>query len=255
MLNDKNGLYQMRYHSKIDRSELKKLRKYLRRSEMFGKADEGNNSNSDTENHSQKKKKHKRHKKGKKRSSKSSGSDSSSSENYEIMKDDDDDDDGQVTDQNEDEDVGFKSWEIQDKRNKITDAYKLEDRYKKYKEYKDKKNKSKTKKKDENSKKAMSSSEDENQDEIEKGEIVDLVNKYPPCIRAILIESNQSKEDSNNSNQLGSLFLVPYTGGTIGKSSKCMISFPKTKYIDNMHLSFEYDLKKKSYFVKGKSSR
>lgn len=89
-----------------------------------------------------------------------------------------------------------------------------------------------------------------NHSDSEKSDLsdhVDLVTKYPPCIRAILTRLDEEDETI----KLGSLFLIPYTGAKLGRSAKCFISFPNLKNIDDEHLSFEYDLKKKSYLIKG----
>ncbi len=76
-------------------------------------------------------------------------------------------------------------------------------------------------------------------------DIVDVTNKYPPCIRAILVESKNLK--------LGSLFLIPYTGGSIGRdSSRNLIDFAHEQEVETNHASIEYDLEQKKYFVEGK---
>lgn len=40
-----------------------------------------------------------------------------------------------------------------------------------------------------------------------------LTSSYPPCIRAVIQESDDTKEFKK-----GTLFVIPYTGGTIGSS-------------------------------------
>lgn len=79
--------------------------------------------------------------------------------------------------------------------------------------------------------------------DVEDGEILDITNQYPPCIRAIL-------NKSSDKTKLGSLFLVPYTGGLIGKnSSKLVIDLSNEIDIDDQHASIEYDLTKKTYLL------
>ncbi|CAL8121918.1 unnamed protein product [Orchesella dallaii] len=59
---------------------------------------------------------------------------------------------------------------------------------------------------------------------------------YPPCIRAVV----QSALDSDKSLKKGTLFLVPYTGGTIGCSgSKHAILLP-TVSVDKLHAKIHY---------------
>ena len=75
-------------------------------------------------------------------------------------------------------------------------------------------------------------------------DIQDLTNKYPPCIRAILIESKENK--------LGTLFIIPYTGGTIGRDSRSnLIDFSYEMDIEEKHASIKYDMNKKEYFIEG----
>lgn len=72
--------------------------------------------------------------------------------------------------------------------------------------------------------------------------------KYPPCIRAILIESAIENFD------LGSLFLIPYTGGIVGSGedrSKYVLHFPGVDKIDQIHASIRYDRKKKIFLIRG----
>jgi len=77
-------------------------------------------------------------------------------------------------------------------------------------------------------------------------DIVELTNKYPPCIRVILVESKNSK--------LGTLFVIPYTGGSIGSnSSRNLIDFPYESDIEKNHAGIEYNLKEKQYYIEGKN--
>lgn len=96
--------------------------------------------------------------------------------------------------------------------------------------------------------------EETEEQEEEPVEIVDLANQYPPCIRAIFIDSSLD-DDQYADIKLGSLFLIPYTGGLIGRAAKCVISFPKAKLIENEHVKVEYDMKKKVYLIKGDLDR
>jgi hypothetical protein len=82
-------------------------------------------------------------------------------------------------------------------------------------------------------------------------------NKYPPCIRVIIDKVVYS---SSNNFKRGSLFIIPYTGGVIGDSSKGMpkennlnyvIDFKHEKNIDSVHSKVEYDMSEKSYFITG----
>jgi hypothetical protein len=90
-------------------------------------------------------------------------------------------------------------------------------------------------------------------------EIVDLTTKYPPCIRAILLSYVEPENDEgidhtddNFEQQLGSLFLIPYTGGSIGRSLKNLISFPKNRNVSETHAFVSYDTEKKAYFIRGR---
>ena len=82
---------------------------------------------------------------------------------------------------------------------------------------------------------------------------------YPPCIRAILIESSgNDSETESNLNRLGSLFIVPYTGGYIGDSdvnkaekNNYAIDLRNEKEVDQLHAKIEYDLKEKIFTVEG----
>lgn len=77
----------------------------------------------------------------------------------------------------------------------------------------------------------------------------DLTTKYPPCLRVILIETNSHESELKP----GSLFLIPYTGGSIGRnSSKNLIDFGNETEIEQpIHAVFGYDMSKKEYFIEG----
>ena len=80
----------------------------------------------------------------------------------------------------------------------------------------------------------------------EEGELEDLTNKYPPCIRAILMKSNCTQDD------LGSLFVIPYTGGSIGKGlNSNVINFSTKCDVEKVHAFVKYNLVKKNYFIQG----
>ncbi|CAF0943482.1 unnamed protein product [Brachionus calyciflorus] len=89
-----------------------------------------------------------------------------------------------------------------------------------------------------------------------------LTSKYPPCIRAIMIEYNSpinTDQDSKLLYELGSLFLIPYTGGLIGSCStnsknKYVLNFPDIYDINEVHASIRYDKKKKVYLIKDEKS-
>ena len=92
-------------------------------------------------------------------------------------------------------------------------------------------------------------SEEESKDD----DVIDLTTKYPPCVRAILLESNLSESDSDNEthDKLGSLYLIPCTGGSIGRARKNLISFSAHSGISDVHATISYDLDRNSYFIKG----
>ena len=80
--------------------------------------------------------------------------------------------------------------------------------------------------------------------------------KYPPCIRAILIESNLDDTENKQIYELGSLFLIPYTGGLIGSSSginrkNYVLNFPDICKIDELQASIKYNMRKGTYSIKG----
>jgi hypothetical protein len=82
----------------------------------------------------------------------------------------------------------------------------------------------------------------------------DETTKYPPCIRAILIDSS-SNMDEEIDDKIGSLYLIPCTGGSIGKSLKNLVSFPHNSGLDDFHASISYDPEKKSYLIQSLSSQ
>lgn len=149
-----------------------------------------------------------------------------------------------------DKEEGEESASISSSSSSSSSSKRRRHRHKSKKSKKLKKHKSKKKKKKSSDNESGEEIEKEEEEEVEEEEeIIDLANQYPPCIRAILIEYDQDDEDDEI--KLGSLFIVPYTGGVIGKASKCIVSFPKLKEIENEHVTIEYDTKKKIYFIKG----
>lgn len=50
--------------------------------------------------------------------------------------------------------------------------------------------------------------------------ILDLAKSYPPCIRIIVKETNLMKL------KVGCLFLVPYTGGSLGREGDHSVLIP-----------------------------
>ena len=50
--------------------------------------------------------------------------------------------------------------------------------------------------------------------------VLDLAKVYPPCMRIIVKETNLPKL------KLGTLFFVPYTGGTIGREGSHSVLIP-----------------------------
>ena len=102
---------------------------------------------------------------------------------------------------------------------------------------------------------ANESSESETRSDTEI-EYENLAYSYPPCIRAILIESSSNdSETESNQNRLGNLFIVPYTGGYIGNSNSnknnFAIDLTNEKEVDELHAKIEYDMKEKVFTVKG----
>lgn len=114
-------------------------------------------------------------------------------------------------------------------------------------------NESKKSKEDESA-----SNESESDKEMECENSV-YARNYPPCIRAILIESSENdSETESNLNRLGSLFIVPYTGGYIGDSNvnkaeknNYAIDLRNEKEVDLLHAKIEYDIKEKVFTVEG----
>ena len=81
-----------------------------------------------------------------------------------------------------------------------------------------------------------------------------LTSKYPPCIRVILTESKSENF------KIGSLFIIPYTGGIIGNSLKnkqqqnkqnYVIDLKNEENISDIEANIMYDLIDKCYYITG----
>ena len=100
---------------------------------------------------------------------------------------------------------------------------------------------------------------DNSSDQDTVTDIEELTTKYPPCIRAILVANTprskrKAADESCPSNVLGSLYVIPFTGGSIGKDSKKhLIDLTNERDVATVHATITYDKKLKQYFVKGKS--
>ena len=91
---------------------------------------------------------------------------------------------------------------------------------------------------------SLSSESEDTHDKYEE----DLSAKYPPALRAILVDTKSSGL------KLGSLFLVPYRGGSIGAhSAQNLIDLgcQDSGGVDKCHAVFGYDLSSKKYFIQG----
>jgi hypothetical protein len=71
---------------------------------------------------------------------------------------------------------------------------------------------------------------------------LDLQSKYPPCIRAIVQKSDVFP--------IGTLFIVPYTGGNIGSDPKDSLICIDDESISSIHSNIYYDKEKKRYKIK-----
>ncbi|XP_017758221.1 PREDICTED: angiogenic factor with G patch and FHA domains 1 [Eufriesea mexicana] len=76
----------------------------------------------------------------------------------------------------------------------------------------------------------------------------DLAKTYPPCMRIIVKETNLSKV------KIGSLFLVAYTGGSIGREGDHSVVIPDIN-ISKHHARFVYNEDKKIYEIIDLGSR
>lgn len=77
--------------------------------------------------------------------------------------------------------------------------------------------------------------------------LIELTTQYPPCIRAIVKESSVIWP--------GSLFIIPYTGGSIGRQpDKNILILIEDENVSKIHATFTYDEKEKRYFIKDEST-
>ncbi|XP_076637730.1 angiogenic factor with G patch and FHA domains 1 isoform X4 [Colletes latitarsis] len=77
---------------------------------------------------------------------------------------------------------------------------------------------------------------------------LDLAKVYPPCMRIIVKETNLPKL------KVGSLFLVAYTGGSIGREGDHSVVIPDIN-VSKHHARFSYDEDKKVYQIIDLGSR
>ncbi|XP_076164349.1 angiogenic factor with G patch and FHA domains 1 isoform X4 [Ptiloglossa arizonensis] len=77
---------------------------------------------------------------------------------------------------------------------------------------------------------------------------LDLAKVYPPCMRIIVKETNLPKL------KVGSLFLVAYTGGSIGREGDHSVVIPDIN-VSKHHARFLYDEDKKVYQIIDSGSR
>ncbi|XP_017891349.1 angiogenic factor with G patch and FHA domains 1 isoform X2 [Ceratina calcarata] len=76
----------------------------------------------------------------------------------------------------------------------------------------------------------------------------DLAKPYPPCMRIIVKETDLPKL------RVGSLFIVPYTGGSLGREGDHSVLIPDIN-ISKHHARFAYDEDKKIYKITDLGSR
>nr|CAG4649552.1 EOG090X0AIB [Scapholeberis mucronata] len=81
-----------------------------------------------------------------------------------------------------------------------------------------------------------------------KGEAHKLAEKLPPCVRFLVIDSNVETV------QIGSLFIVPYTGGTIGRLPACEVYLEDVN-VSKQHAKFGYNQEEKSFTIIDSGSR
>ena len=71
---------------------------------------------------------------------------------------------------------------------------------------------------------------------------LDIQSKYPPCIRAIVQKSDVFP--------IGTLFIIPYTGGNIGSDSKESLICIDDENVSSIHSNIFYDKEDKCYEIK-----
>ncbi|XP_015171960.1 PREDICTED: angiogenic factor with G patch and FHA domains 1 isoform X2 [Polistes dominula] len=84
--------------------------------------------------------------------------------------------------------------------------------------------------------------------ETENEEEQDIAKTYPPCMRIIVEETNLPKL------KVGSLFLIAYTGGTMGKEEDNLVVIPDMN-VSKYHARFFYNEKTNSYWIVDSGSR
>ncbi|XP_014489188.1 PREDICTED: angiogenic factor with G patch and FHA domains 1 [Dinoponera quadriceps] len=84
--------------------------------------------------------------------------------------------------------------------------------------------------------------------ESDREEEPDIAKSYPPCMRIIVKETNLAKL------KVGCLFVVTYTGGSLGREGDHSVLIPDVN-ISKYHARFIYDEMKKQYQVIDSGSR
>ena len=88
------------------------------------------------------------------------------------------------------------------------------------------------------------------------------ISKKRRCIRAILIESLASSFNTNKPDEavsspclIGSVFIIPSTGGYIGNTAsytgKHVINLRQETGLDEFHVNVQFDKKQKCFFIQG----
>lgn len=77
----------------------------------------------------------------------------------------------------------------------------------------------------------------------------DIAAKYPPSLRLVIQET-----DLNDKLKVGSLFIIPFTGGTLGREGTHDIIIPDVN-ISKTHLRFAYNTDKDRYECSDTGSR
>nr|CAG4639397.1 EOG090X0AIB [Daphnia magna] len=81
-----------------------------------------------------------------------------------------------------------------------------------------------------------------------KGEAHKLAERLPPCARFLVVSSSIDRV------KIGSLFVVPYTGGTIGRLPECEVSLDDVN-VSKKHAKFGYNQDEKSFTIIDLGSR
>ncbi|XP_057370835.1 angiogenic factor with G patch and FHA domains 1-like [Daphnia carinata] len=81
-----------------------------------------------------------------------------------------------------------------------------------------------------------------------KGEAHKLAERLPPCARFLVVSSSIDRV------KIGSLFVVPYTGGTIGRLPECEV-FLDDVNVSKKHAKFGYNQDEKSFTIIDLGSR